>query len=149
MACGRLVEILSPALFEIAEFHQLVAHHVGMGGESLLHGAQRIGHHRVPVFLVKRHHLERQVILARYQSAHFNIFVGRAVALAVVVAYPYVEKMQVVTLLFQQVDHNGAVNSARHENRNLHILFLSFSLYTSSSSDSLLSSVWIIWSDRK
>ena len=70
---GGSVEVLAPALLKIAEFHQLVAHHVGMRGEAFPDGAQCVGHHTVPVFLMERHHVEWKIITACYQSAHLDI----------------------------------------------------------------------------
>ncbi len=73
VSCGGGIEVLAPALLKIAEFHQLVAHHVGMGGEAFPDGAQRVGHHTVPVFLMERHHAEGKAIPACYKGAHLDI----------------------------------------------------------------------------
>ncbi len=112
VAGGDLVEGVSPFLFEIPELDKLVAHHVRVGSETLADSAQGVGHNAVPVFLVKRHGLERQSVFAGYQRAHLDVFIGRAVAFAVVAADAYVEQVQIMSLPVQNVDHNRAVDSS-------------------------------------
>ncbi len=112
VARGSFVEFMAPALFEEAEFDHLVAHDVGVRSESGAHGPERIVHHIVPILLVERHHIKWQSVAACYERAHLDVFLGRAVALAVVKPDSYIEKVQVMAFLHKPVDGHGAVNAS-------------------------------------
>ncbi len=91
MAGGGSVELVAHALLKIPEFDHLVAHYVGVRGQSLLYGAQGIGHHVVPVFLMQGHNVEGQVVACGYKAAHLYVLLGSAVAFVGVEAYAYVK----------------------------------------------------------
>lgn len=111
MARRRHVKVLAPALLKEAELDHAVTHHVGVGREAGLDGAQGILHHVVPILLVQRHHLERQAVTMRDEGAHLDVLLGAAIALVVVHADADVEQVQVLALLLELVDHHGTVNA--------------------------------------
>ena len=51
----------------------------------------------------------------RYLRSHFIIFFGGAVALVVVHTDADIEQRQIVTLLNQTVDDDGAINASRYQ----------------------------------
>ncbi len=77
---GSLVKFMAPALFKVSELDHLVAHQVGVGGESAPYGTEGVFHHVVPVFLVKRHHVKRQAIFFGNEPAHLYVLFRRTVA---------------------------------------------------------------------
>ena len=103
MACGRFVELMAFEALEIPELDNLVAHHVRMRSQSFLYCLQGIAHHIVPIFLMQRYNLQREIIPACYEAAYFYVLVGIAVTAVVIASYTYVEKMQVVALLFEKM----------------------------------------------
>ena len=118
------VKILAPPLLKEAELDHPVAHHVGVGRQAGTHGAQGIFHHVVPVFLMQRHHLERQAVAMRDEGTHLDVLLGTAVALVIVHADADVEQVQVLALLLEPVDHHGAVNASRYQYSNTQYLIL-------------------------
>lgn len=118
--CGHVVEV-SPALLEISELYHLVAHHVGIWRQPLAHCAQGVFHDVVPIFLVQRYYIEGQSEAACYERAHLYVLVSRAVALAVVQSYAYVEQVQVVPLFEQAVDGYGAIDASGNQYGYLHV----------------------------
>ena len=115
MACGGLVKVLAPALLEKAELDHAVAHHVGIGGEPRLDGAQRIFHDVVPVLLMKRHHVKGQAVAVRDEGTHLDVLLGAAIALAVIHADADIEQVEVLALLLEPVNHHGAIDASRYE----------------------------------
>ena len=115
VARGGHVELMAPALLEVAELDHAVAHDVGIGRKPLAHCAQGVFHHIVPILLMERHHIEGQIVAPGDVSAHLYVLLGRAVALVVVEAYADVEKVRVVALLQQAVHGHGAVNPSRYQ----------------------------------
>ncbi len=120
VAGGGEVELMPPALLEVAELYHFVAHDVGVRRKPRAHGAEGVLHHILPVFLMQRHYLQRQVELLGVVAAHLDILFGRAVAFAVVHPDADVEKVQVMSLLHQSVGGHGAVNAARYKHGCLH-----------------------------
>ncbi len=111
MPRGRIVKLVAAALLEVAELDEPVAHYVGIGSQSLTDRAEGILHDAFPVFLVEIDRVERQAIARRDQTAHLEIFLGRAVAAAVVGRDTDIEQADVVALLHQPVDSHGAVDA--------------------------------------
>ena len=111
MARRRHVKVFAPTLLKEAELDHAVAHHVGVGREAGLDGAQGILHHVIPVLLVQRHHLERQAVAVSDEGAHLDVLLGAAIALVIVHADAYVEQVQFLALLLELVNHHGAVNA--------------------------------------
>ena len=110
---GGEVEVVAPSLLEIAELDHSVAHHIGIGSEALLHGAQRISHDAVPIFILQRHHVEGQPIAASDELAHLDVLVGRAVALATLHADADIEQVQILALLYQSMHRHGTIDTSR------------------------------------
>ena len=52
---------------------------------------------------MQRYNLQREIIPACYEAAYFYVLVGIAVTAVVIASYTYVEKMQVVALLFEKM----------------------------------------------
>ena len=109
---GCLVKILAPPLLKESEFDYFVAHHVRMWRQPLLNGAQSISHDMIPVFLMKRHYLQRELIFVGDQCTHLYIFIGRAISLVVIHTDTYIEKGEVVPFLIKLVYYYGAVNAS-------------------------------------
>ena len=124
--CGSHVEILAPALLKIAKLNHAVAHHIGIWSEPLLHGAERIFHHIVPIFLMQRHHFKWQAVFLGNQRTHFNIFFCGTVALVGVHSYTDIEQLEVVvSFLFQFMNHHCAIHAARNQYCYTHIVIRS------------------------
>ena len=118
MPRGRAVERVAPALLEVTELDDAVAHDVGVGRESAAHSVERILHHVLPVFVVKAYYIERQTVASRYEAAHLYVLLGRAVAVFTVDAD--VEQMQRVALFQQTVYGDSTVDAPRYEYRYIH-----------------------------
>ena len=121
MSCGSLVKLMPPALLEKAELYHAVAHYVGVWREAGPDGAQGIFHHVVPVLLMQRHYLKRQLIARGDAAAHLYVLLGGTLsALADIEAYTDVKQMQVVTLLHEPVNCHSAVYTPGNKYRYLH-----------------------------
>ena len=112
MARGNVVVEMAHLLVEGTKLNQFVAHHIGIGRQAALHTVHGIGHHVVPILLLKVHNLERQAIFARRGLRELNVLFGRARKALALHAYANVEQVGAQTLLAKQVGHHAAVYSA-------------------------------------
>ncbi len=113
VAGGDLVEVVAPTVFKTTELDELVAHHVGIGGEAALDGVDGVADDFVPVFFVQGDNFHATAVAAGNVSSNLDIFFGGTVDVAVFVfhADADVEDGGVVTGLFKLVDDYGAVNA--------------------------------------
>ena len=114
---GRyFIEILSPFLFEAAEFDIFIAHHIRVGGESAFYGINGVAHDTIPIFVVQGDDFKPATVLLGDIRGDFNIFFGRAVYISVFIfhADTDIENGRIVSCLFQLVDDYGAIYSSRN-----------------------------------
>ena len=110
-SCGH-VKVLTPPLLKKTELDHAVAHHVGVGRETCLDGAQGVFHHMIPVLLMQRHHLKRQAVAMCDEGTHLDIFLGTAVTLIIIHANADVKQVQVLATLLKLVNDDRAVNTS-------------------------------------
>ncbi len=112
MPCRRLIKPVSVSLLEKSKFDNLIAHHVRMRRQSLLHCIKRIFHNMRPILFVQRNDVKWQIVAPSYKPAHFNILFGTAIAFAVIQSYLYIEQMQLMSLLLQQMHGNRTIDTS-------------------------------------
>ena len=61
---------------------------------------------------MERYDFQRQTVTTGYQSTHLYVLFGRAVTFSVIIAYLYVEQVQVMSLLTQTVYCHSRVYSS-------------------------------------
>lgn len=114
VAGGDAVEMAAPFFFEDAEFDELVAHHVGIGGEATAHSVNGIADDFFPIFFLKGDDFHRAAVFFGDERGDFDVFFGGAIDVAAGVFHADfdVKDGGVVPRLFQLVDNDGAVHAS-------------------------------------
>ena len=122
MARGGAVVSVATALLEGTELDEFVAHHVGVGREAATDALDGVRHHVVPVLFVEVDLLETEAVFAGYIARYLNILLGGTVDVAFLVLHADadIEKVGVVALFLEQVDHHRAVDAAGDECCDVH-----------------------------
>ena len=130
MPCGDAVVVLATPFFEGTEFDELVAHHVGIGRQPLLHRLDSVAHHVVPVFLVQVHLLKAAAVFFGDVGSDLDVLFGRTVNVSLLILHADadIEDVGIVPLLLQKVYHDGAVHPARNKCCYIHCVSLSDSI---------------------
>ena len=121
---GNHVIILSHSLVEDAELDEAIAHHVGVGCESLPHLADGVVNHFVPVIFVQVNHLQRQPVFGGHGTRHLQILLDGAgeVCLVAVGADLDIPQVWAHALLHQQCHGHGTIYAARQQCCHLLVL---------------------------
>ena len=116
MSRGDEVEVMPPLLLEATELDELIAHHVGIRRQPLLHRVDRVLHHAGPVLLMQRDDLQRAVVAARQVLDDLQVILPAAVREAALLHPDLdVEERRAVACRAQQMHDDRAVHAARDE----------------------------------
>ena len=118
---GDTIVVVALALLKAAKFYVLIAHHIGVWRQSLAQSVDDVPNYFVPILLLQIDKLEFAAIASGHGRRHLPILLRLAVPFALrSVADLNIKEIGRNTLLFQQVNSNGAVHATRNKCSCLH-----------------------------